>query len=400
MIKRTIKQPALWGWLFSFLVVVSGCLSVSVAWADGETEAVVPIESASLAQLRAALAAEPENDQLRSALGYRLLLAERYGEALHHFEVLVATVKDPARRRLYQAVIAKILAERPAGVSLVFSLSPSSNLNSGSNQEELTTSFGTLSIDETSVEQSGWESSLGLSGFFRQSLNATDQIRLNWTAYRTFYSVDLIEDSRTAEASVMWSRKEGGGRQQALSFGHRVQESGADRRNSTFASIAGVSPLDERRLLQWSVSRTYQDYALDERKDGFDDTISLRHFWLRPNAENYSLGLSLFSSQPGYEHQQYLGAQIGVTRRFRWGEGPVIDLGFDLGHRDFDGDFPGFAYAREDTYGEVSIAAQTAAARFWGFAPRVNCSYRLTNSNIALYESDTLECGVTLSRQF
>ncbi|MEM6384636.1 MAG: surface lipoprotein assembly modifier [Pseudomonadota bacterium] len=371
------------------LCLIFACHSVGVAQTPDGT----------LDSLRASLAIRPDDDRLRAQLGQRLIEAKRYTEALYHFEILVDEVEDPGRRRLYQAVIARILAERPVGFGVILQVKPSTNLNTGSDQTRLTTSFGTLVIDEPSQAQRGIEYSYGLNGFLRAPLDTGDRVRLSWSAYRTDYSTDLVEARRTGQVALSWQRVRPRG-SVAISIGEQTEFSDSERKNTSIISLNGALPLASTRRLNWQLSQFNNRYRSDPEKSGLDHLLSLQHVWLSGDRRQETVGLLLESSRPARAHQQFRGLGISFGARRSISDVVFVDASLNLGHRDFEGVFPGQSFARKDTYGAISLSVQRRRPIYRGFAPRMTCSVKRTESNITLYDATTTECAVSLARQF
>ena len=72
----------------------------------------------------------------------------------------------------------------------------------------------------------------------------------------------------------------------------------------------------------------------------------------------------------------------------------------NLGKRDYQGNFPLFAYPREDKYWRVGASLQNLDIKLWERPINFNFSYIVNNSNIALYDYDAADCQIGWSVRF
>ncbi|MCV6594781.1 MAG: surface lipoprotein assembly modifier [Silicimonas sp.] len=351
-----------------------------------------------ITRLRALLRAFPGDVILREELGLTLLMAKDYGAAQYHFEELDRISTDPKRRALYKSILARIARERPSGINFSFQIAPSTNINSGSSEERFDTSLGTLTIDETSQSQSGTRLHMGLNGFFRKPLESGDQLRLDWALSQTGYSGDLLADKFYSGVTLSY-RREREGVAQTYSLGRNFLNSDEDVAR-TRIGIDSTRRLGKTHFLAFGASVTDRDNLDDPADSGTDADGYLRHIWALDRAQNVFAGLRFERSKPDRAHQSFTGGflQFGGQKVFE--AGTVISGSLSLGARDFDGVFPGQSFARQDQVQEIRFNAHDSRFSWRGFTPQLNCTLRWVQSNLALYQSDAQECGVTLTRRF
>ncbi len=342
----------------------------------------------------------PGDNDVREELGYALILDKQFASAQFHFQLLAERSADPRRRALYRAVLQRILSDRPAGVRLVLEVVPSSNINRGSDTDQVDTFLGLLPITDESQAQRGWRRTFGLEGFLRKGLGARDQLIFDWEVLNTAYSNDILPEATQFGGTLTWRHFTAKGNVQ-LSFGQTRIRTGDERITQNTIGVAGgrILGVGQTRF-DWSFTRSLLDFEDQSGRSGPFQSLTLRHTWLLPRSQSVFAGVVLEDATPELAHQRYDGAilQVGGRKVFR--TGTLVEAILSVGTRDFRGVFPGQSFDRFDRFEELSISAQDSRIRYKGFTPRVTCTVRKNGSNVSLFEATTQECGFEITRRF
>jgi len=117
---------------------------------------------------------------VREELGYVLILDGQTASAQYQFEILKERTRDPELRMLHTAVLRRIVAERPVGISIIFGHTAASNLNQGT------------------VTVTIYNDVLGTG--------AIAQVSLDWRAERHVYAL-LYTPENEAELGLLYARE-------------------------------------------------------------------------------------------------------------------------------------------------------------------------------------------------
>ncbi|MEP4197698.1 MAG: porin family protein [Aliishimia sp.] len=372
-----------------------------IARAEGRYRDAIPV-------LRDLVRRLPDDVGVREELGYALLLDKQYAAAQFHFQILAERSTNPRSRQLYDAVLRRIVSERPAGLRLIFALVPSSNVNGGSDSASFNSTGGVVTIDDESRAKEGWRWSLGVAGYFRHALSERDVVRLDWSALETASDLSEIEPTRELSAQITWQRSFA--RASAyVTLGASEQRARSEIRSRTNYGFGSTHRVGKRGQIGWTYSYSdtdfdtriaMGDFRSNPRRSGPLRVGRLRYTWLLPSTQSVWLGVQFEDSDPGATSQRYDGRilQMGGVKRFR--SGLSIDGVMSFGARDFTGDFGLQNFARRDDFTELSLSAQHSKVNWKGFSPRVTCIARMNRSNIGLFDATTHECGFRLTRGF
>lgn len=132
-----------------------------------------------IAVFREILARDPCYLNAGRELAHTYLLVGSFGEAEYQFKLLQEIDPLPQMQPVYRRYLQVITKNKPSGVSGTFALVPSSNVNRGSALSEFDDGLGTAKISEDSKAKSGVGLQLGLSGFFRKTLDRQSRLTFN-----------------------------------------------------------------------------------------------------------------------------------------------------------------------------------------------------------------------------
>ena len=138
---------------------------------------------------RAILTARPDLIPARQLLARLLFSIGDWDAARFQYRTLFDATSNRAQRAQYAKILGEIQRRIPSGYTTTFTLTPSSNINRGTGNNEIF--LGAPLIDEQ-VEQSGVGAQLGLGAFYRIPQGETAVLVFNAQAFYTHYSQDVF----------------------------------------------------------------------------------------------------------------------------------------------------------------------------------------------------------------
>jgi hypothetical protein len=364
-----------------------------------------------IAVFREILARDPGYINARRELAHTFLLAGNFEVAEFHFKQLLEIDPSPQMQPVYRRYLQVIANNKPSGISGSFALVPSSNVNRGSSLSEFFDGFGNAQISEESKAKSGLGVQLGLSGYFRKTLDRRSRLTFNWALLGVKYK-DRDFDKAIARLSATYERTTDWGKwavtpylrndlarqdvevdtETVSQFGIKTRAAGLQ-----FAVQRKLSPRD---TLTVSATGEARDYPVSDYQNGpvynLSASFSRR---VRPDL-TYSVGLSADRSLPRLAHLKYDGLKASASVGKIWKSGLQTTLGLNIGTRDFYGDYIFRDYPRSDDFWGVSVSLFSPKLTIRGLAPRLTCSYTRNRSNIEFFVYDVQECQISLTRNF
>lgn len=158
-----------------------------------------------------------------------------------------------------------------------------------------------------------------------------------------------------------------------------------------------LTPQDQ---LDISLVHEQRSYGRQPHLDGPFARLSLSLNRQLSPSRSLQLGIGWDRSSPRSEHLQYAGAKLSLgTKQDRQG-GLQIGFGFDLGRRDFLGDYPLTVSPRADEFHSLNASLQHTRLEIAGFRPSLSCSHQINRLNVAFHHYKVAECRITVSRTF
>lgn len=364
-----------------------------------------------IAVFREILARDPGYLNARRELAHTLLLAGQFEVAEFHFEQLQEIDPSPQMQPVYRRYLQVIANNKPYGISGSFAFVPSSNVNRGSSLSEFDDGLGTAQISEDSKAKSGVGIQLGLSGYFRKTLDRRSRLTFNWSLLGLRYKdrdfdKAMARLSATYEKSAEWGRwsvtpylRNDWARQDVQVEAETGKEFGIKTRSAglQFAVQRKLSPRD---TLSLSATGEARDYPVADHQNGpFYNVSASFSRRLRPDL-TLSVGLSADRSLPRLEHLKYDGLKASASVGKIWKSGLQTSFGVNVGIREFSGDYIFRDYPRSDDFWGVSVSLFSPKLVVRGLAPRLSCSYTRNRSNIEFFVYDVQECQISLTRNF
>lgn len=364
-----------------------------------------------IAVFREILLRDPGYLNARRELAHTLLLAGQFEVAEFHFKHLLEIDPSPQMQPVYRRYLQVIARNKPSGISGTFALVPSSNVNRGSALSEFDDGLGTAQISEDSKARSGVGIQLGLSGYFRKTLDRQSRLTFNWALLGLKYKDDDF-DKAMARLSVAYERTTDWGRwtvtpylrndwaRQDVEVGAETVSQFGTKTRSAGLQFAVQRKLSSRDTLTVSATGEARDYPVADYQNGpvynVSTSFSRR---VRPDL-TYSIGLSADRSFPRLPHLQYDGLKASASVGKIWTSGLQTTVGVNVGTRDFNGNYIFRDYPRSDDFWGVSVSLFSPKLTIRGLAPRLTCSYTRNRSNIEFFVYDVQECQISLTRNF
>ncbi|MDO6458472.1 porin family protein [Celeribacter halophilus] len=311
---------------------------------------------------------------------------------------------DQAQNEVYYlAALAKLQSRYPFVASASFAALPSTNIRNTSSQTVFDTLLGRFEIDDGGDETSGIGVDVGVKGLYRQSLADGFSFEFGTSLHRIWYGEPELRYWRgRLTADLIWLEAT-----QDLRVGLHadriyytdVEEDSSDRiASGIHGHWSRALPQDTRLSLNGLAE--YRDYLDKGSLSGPYASLGLGWSKRFDNSALFFLGGSIERSKPSLDYHRYWGTTMragydtNITDTLRGG----INLSATLRH--YDSDFSAVDYARQDEVYRIGVSLSDKRIKIMGGTPKLSCSYKIQNSNIALYEATSTDCRIGWSYQF
>lgn len=345
------------------------------------------------------LVLNPNHLNARRELTHVLFLAGKYDLAEKHLKELLRIDSNPQTQVLFTRLLTAIHNQKPFGISGHFSFLPSSNVNRGTENLIYDSLSGEFVIDPESRAISGIGAQIGLSGYFRKSIDDTSRNLLTWNLQGAAYEDSFFNN---AVGTLQFSHERLLGKTR-LSLGpyfrYTWRQDDADNKALGFSATLqkNLTPKDSVRV---SLSYEFRDYLYQDYNDGPFTRLALTTYHQTSPSLLFQAGLEMTQSSPRAEHSAYDGFRISGGLTKEWDGGYVTGIGLNAGFREYSGDFPLAGTARADHFFGLSLSLQNNNLNYRGFVPHVSCSYSINQSNIAFYQYNVSECNLGITKRF
>ena len=345
---------------------------------------------------------DPNYINARRELAHSLLVAEKYDAASTQLNILQRIDQNPQMQAGYRQMQSIIDQNRPVGISGVFALIPSTNINKGTSNTEFVTVLGTLVIDPASQPVSGVGVQLGVSGYFRKVIDAQSRISLNWSLTGVLYE-NRAYSSLNGELSLPYERRMAKGGYSLAPF-YRVSWNDAGlSQQASGLRFSADRQLSEQNTLALGLTYEERDYPSASYQNGAfsSETVSFSH-QINPSLA-YTLGTAFEQSgvfDPTKTHLAYNGGKLFASVNKAWDGGLRTGFGVEYGYRHFVGDYPLTTAPRADKFYGVNFSLAHARVQVAGFVPSLRCAYTFNTSSIAFFDFNAVDCTVGISKEF
>jgi tetratricopeptide (TPR) repeat protein len=368
---------------------------------------------------------DPNYLNARRELAHTLLAASKYEAAKTQLDILLRVDQNPQMQAGYRQMQGIIDQNRPIGISGVFALIPSTNINKGTTNSCVeTTSHGCIAIDPESRPNSGVGLQLGVSGYFRKVIDAQSRISLQWSATQNFYQ-DPRNSSISAEVSIPYEHRTANGGYSIAPFyranwgslktidavglyGTPGYTPAVYAENVFTLQSSGLRFSADRRLSaqnRLALALTYEerDYPHASYQNGAFSSETLSFSRQIDPSLSYTLGAGFEQStvfDPTKTHLAYNGGKLFASINKAWDGGLRTGLGLEVGYRHFVGDYPLTTAPRADEFYGINVSLAHARVQVWGFVPSLRCAYTFNTSTIAFFDFEVVDCTLGLSKEF
>lgn len=374
-------------------------LFATVLWAS-ELGAQGAPRQTSIAQLNLILQNNPDHRAARWALSQAAYRAEHYDIASYHVQRLLQSSKSEQDLEILTLALQKITNADPWDVNLSFSLQPSSNIRRYTYNDEFETVLGVFTPTGGGQEESGLGVNLGAG--LSYTVNLPDRSRLVFNTrldHRLYDASDLDQ-----------TRLRFGLRHESFAIGHsttiepyfrlRFDEALTLDRQDVGVHLSRDWWLDRDAHLIVSANFEDRDYLVDDVLSGPFGRVSMRYSYAYDNRTRLGLGVALSRSEPQRDHLKYWSGQFSADISHRFDRIGVVQVFGRYTSSRYDGIFPATNLIRNDDTLTLGVSYQHNTFEIMGARPKVSCQIEKSASNIALYDYETTDCGLTFTRSF
>jgi len=307
----------------------------------------------------------------------------------------------------------------PLAVNLRFGISPTTNLNGGSVDDELILGDFVFTLSTDTIPLSGWEISAGADISYLVHTNETSATFLTYgfsgnTYLLTERSLDILEDDDERSNGSDFANA-------SLSFGvtHRFALSPTSQATSTSLSFNtrwnGGELTSQNITASASHSWKLSDHdrlslsaiAQDRTRYGDSDPAPIQNYtvrtgWTRDLQDLGRIGLSIAvgESESADINEDYSFTRYGLDYSF---PEPLYGVQMSAGIQFEDRDYPVLVFSedrRRDTITSVNLRGVFTEIEYFGFRPVLTASKTVRESDFVRFDTDTFNFGFDLSSSF
>ena len=348
---------------------------------------------------RQILNVDPSYDPARRDLTITLALTGSTEGALYHAERLSRSTTDDRLRANLEAYISQNSRGKPRGVALRFSLLPSTNANRGTSEEEIIIGNLPFKLDEASMAQAGIGLSTGATAWNRWTLGKDWSATLSASVDARIYDTASLNDYRAGArldfAEIRPRRRISFGPQAELAF-----KSDQRYRNRLGFSVSGDWVLTPGRELGASLVIFRQEYPSEDYRNGTASSAVVGYRHTLSATTNLSASVTLDKENTRRDHLDHtdVGIVLGIEHELQ--NGLLGSLWAGYKNADYLGKFPGTTLPRNDQITTVGLTVRHAKVNFGGYSPELSYTFTRSTSNIALFDYDSHDVGLSLSKRF
>lgn len=352
-----------------------------------------------VALFRKILDARPEQILVRQALYKSLLALKHYEAAEYQLEVLLEEDENERNRAQYRTAQRRILREKPYGISGSFAIVPSSNVNRGTTNSVFSTGLGDFVIDEGGKETPGTSISANVSAYWRFQLEGKNTITINGSvagaknidADSASYSFKLWADYRNPIERGYWQ----------VSPKYTLNYISDEKSHSTTGlDVKLLRQTSKENIWTYALGGYYGNFYETDYRNGmyWNGSVSLRRKLSPSLSITGKLGTG--AGMPDPEHLQYHVYSASVDVSKSWASGWRATVGAAVDYKPFVGNFTAVEYPREDRGRTLRMSVMNSNFNIGGASPRLGCSIKDVESNIAFYDYVVQECSIGFTRRF
>lgn len=335
----------------------------------------------------------------RRDLTVTLALTGNTESALYNAERLAGSTTSDRLRADLEAYISQNSQGKLRGMALRFSLLPSTNANRGTSEAEITIGNLPFVLDDASRAKAGIGLSAGATAWNRWTLGQAWSATVSASVDARLYDTPSLNDYRVgtrldfAESRI--NRRLAFGPQAELAF------KGDQRYRSRLGlGATGGWVIAPGREIGASLSIFHQAYPVEQYRNGIAASAVLGYRHTLSATTNLSASLTLDTEDTRRSHLNHtdVGLVLGVDHE--WKNGLIGSLWAGCRNDDYVGNFPATTSPRNDKVVTVGFTVKLRKFNFGGYSPELSYTYTRSNSNISLFDYDSHDLGLALSKRF
>lgn len=353
-------------------------------------------EAASL--FREALANDPSLTLVRAELADTLYLLEDDDGARHHLQLLMSAAPTPQEAQGIRSFIDTIDARRPYRISTYLSIAPSTNINNGSSNDTIFFNGIPFKIDPGSRKQSGIGLAGGVSAAYTKRISEDyaavfgigaagrlyEESDFNQLSFSQSAEIRYLHDYGHLGLGLIGSQSTSGEMEDLAYYGFGPRISASQR-------LSQKDRVDASVAIEF---RTYPDYD-NQNGTAYLGQGNWTHVFDPTLATSVNLTLARIDADDDFHTNWSYSAGLGIYKELT--SGITVNLGGEIRILDYD-DIAG--EGRKDDRWTATLGLTKRDIDIFGYAPVLEYSYTLNNSNVALYEYDSHTIDFRLTRDF
>lgn len=349
---------------------------------------------------RAILEIAPKFEPARMQLIRALEVNGQRGAAIGEARRLAGSTEDQRLRDQLLDQIALAKGPRRSGVALRFSILPSTNITGGTSNETVLIGGVPFVLDPASREASGVGLNFGLSAWHQWELGRNTRGTLSASIDHRVYDTSLKTDETEVGLRIDIAHRMQRG---SVTFGPRYTllfQGGEEARSQLGFGLNGSYLISPRVRLTYSAEWLKQKFNGQSFRDGTRLSVTPGVQWALSRQTTLSAELPMLRETANAAHLAHrdIGLGLGISTRLENGLG--LGLFASVGRNTYDGQFPGFTFARKDTVRTLRISANHEAIKIGPFIPEISVTQKWQSSNVPIHDVTTTDFGLSFIRRF
>jgi len=353
---------------------------------------------------RLILSREPGHFPARRALADLLIQMGEITAAEFHLKTLLSTDPEVGKHEIYQRILGELTALKPLRFTGIFALAPSTNVNQGTRNTVFDSNIGEFVISESGRETAGFGIRLGGNTSYSWPIAPGQKISLLGEVSAVWYEMPELRHV-DGEFRLSYHAETPSANLEIGPYYRRTWYLPSDSGQISDMDAYGVALSYVRKI---SNVDTVGLYARFEEQVFFEKTYlsgfyqSVKVQWLHSVSADtqvyFTVGAQAY--RPEAEHQAYddFGLDVGLSQKL--GDDWIIGLNAGIGLRSFAANYPVLSFPREDSYYTVGASVQNNSIRIFGNIPKLSCTFRDNQSNVAFFEYQSTDCQISISQSF
>jgi hypothetical protein len=328
-----------------------------------------------------------------------------HSAARQGLKFLLRSSPDPADEAYVLDLYHGIRNTQPWFISGGFSILPSTNINAASSQDVFKTSIGDLSINDGGKAQSGvsFRGQVEFGRGFVLGQGREASLSLSLSRQTSGYSFLSRSDAFVTASYEQLGRWGSFTATPSVGFVRYDQaKTGEDRQDRYQYSLffAGERHLSPFRTVFASLGFSRSEYTHAKYNDA--NSVDLGFGFSGYLGDRIQIiaktSLGRLVTRNAHTTKSYGSVEVGANMPFLiYGN---LGVNASLSGSAYDGIFPLLAHARTDGSLSIGFSYGDSRIKIFGKTPELNCSWKRTNSSVALYTNEVTDCEVSLTLRF